>query len=94
MAGAVDRAFHAKLASSRTFADFFAEVKREIAADADGILARIRDMWFIPSPFYGLCFPFDDISTGGKYNNLGLHGTGVATAADSLSARDSPPTKL
>ena len=86
MAGAVDRAFHAKLEGARTFADFFAEVKREIAADADGILARIRDMWFIPSPFYGLFFPFDDISMGGKYNNLGLHGTGVATAADSLAA--------
>ena len=27
-----------------------------------------------------------DIYTGGKYNNYGIHGTGIATAADSLAA--------
>ena len=37
-------------------------------------------------PLYSLFFPFKDISLGGKYNNFGIHGTGVATAADSLAA--------
>ena len=27
-----------------------------------------------------------DISLGSRYNNYGLHGTGIATAADSLAA--------
>lgn len=27
-----------------------------------------------------------DISKGSKYNNYGIHGTGLATAADSLAA--------
>lgn len=47
---------------------------------------RMQDVWFLPSPLYGLFFPFDDISRGGRYNNFGIHGSGISTAADSLAA--------
>lgn len=86
MAGAVDGAFRKALPSAASFDAFFDSVKGEIAAQTDAILGKIENMWFIPSPFYGLFFPFPDISQGGKYNNLGLHGTGLSTAADSLAA--------
>ena len=86
MAGAVDRAFHRDLPRCTTYEELFAAVRREIAADVDAILARIHDVWYIPSPFQSLFFPVEDISLGGKYNNLGLHGTGISTAADSLAA--------
>ena len=82
----VDKAFHEALPTAKSFEEFYASVKAGIQAECDSITAGIRDLWFLPSPFYGLFFPFEDISKGGKYNNFGIHGTGVATAADSLAA--------
>ena len=82
----VDKAFHEALPGAQTFEDFYAAVRKGIQAECDVLTGAMRDLWFIPSPFYGMFFPFDDISQGGKYNNFGIHGTGVATAADSLAA--------
>ena len=50
-----------------------------------------RHLYTIPSPFMSLFFDgcleqAQDISLGCRYNNFGLHGTGVATAADMLAA--------
>jgi formate C-acetyltransferase len=46
-------------------------------------------LWFVPAPFLsiltdGSIARRQDISSGAKYNNWGLHGTGIATAVDSL----------
>ena len=86
LAKVVDKAFHEALPAAKSFEEFYAAVKEGIFAECDTITGSMRDLWFIPSPFYGLFFPFEDISKGGKYNNFGIHGTGVATAADSLAA--------
>lgn len=82
----VDRAFHNSLTTSAVFEDFLVELDAQILEESKRILSKIQDIWVIPSPFYGMFFPFADISLGGKYNNLGIHGTGIATAADSLAA--------
>lgn len=82
---AVDDALHHDLLSSETYDDFFAAVKRSIASKADRICAEHRNVWFIPSPFMNVLMDCD-LSTGGKYNNFGIHGTGISTAADSLAA--------
>ncbi|MBR4910986.1 MAG: pyruvate formate-lyase [Clostridia bacterium] len=82
---AVDTAFHNNLISSETYEDFFEAVKNEIAKETKKIHENIKDLWFVPSPFMNVLMDCD-IYNGGKYNNFGIHGTGIATAADSLAA--------
>lgn len=82
---AVDIAVHDALTKCATYDEFFAAVKDEIQKESDRICAGIKDVWFVPSPFMNVLMDCD-IYTGGKYNNFGIHGTGIATAADSLAA--------
>ena len=96
---AVDEALHA--GDFDCYEDFLAEVKARIRAQADDICGDIRrspdyirermdsdpengknakkDIWFVPTPFLRMFLE-------PKYNNFGIHGTGIATAADSLAA--------
>jgi len=60
---------------------------KEVRSIADGL----HDLYVIPSPYLSIFFEgcaekAKDISLGSKYNNYGIHGTGLATAADSLAA--------
>ncbi|MBR4761209.1 MAG: pyruvate formate-lyase [Clostridia bacterium] len=82
---AVDTAFHNCLLKSDTYEEFFGAVKAEIANATEQIHNSIKNLWFIPSPFMNVLMDCD-IYNGGKYNNFGIHGTGIATAADSLAA--------
>ena len=82
---AVDKAFHNELIKSETFEEFFGSVKKEIFKASDEICNNIKDLWFVPSPFMNVLMDCD-IYNGGKYNNFGIHGTGIATAADTLAA--------
>ena len=82
---AVDKAFHNSLVESETFDEFFESVKKEIFKASDEICNNIKDLWFVPSPFMNVLMDCD-IYSGGKYNNFGIHGTGIATAADTLAA--------
>lgn len=81
---AVDVALHRDLLSCNTYDEFFACVQNEIQAESDKIHNNINNIWFVPSPFLNVLMDCD-IYTGGKYNNFGIHGTGIATAADSLA---------
>jgi formate C-acetyltransferase len=81
----VDRAFRNSLRNSDTFDQFLNAVREELFAEADRITGEIQNLWFIPSPFLNL-FMERNIAEGGKYNSFGIHGTGIATAADSLAA--------
>ena len=70
---------------------FFSLVEGEIRREADRICAKHRDIYMIPSPMMSLLMDGTvekarDISLGCKYNNFGIHGTGLATATDSLAA--------
>lgn len=82
---AVDIAFHNNLLSSNSYEEFFDCVKSEIQKECDRICGGIKDLWFVPSPFMNVLMDCDSYN-GGKYNNFGIHGTGIATAADSLAA--------
>jgi len=80
----IDTCLHRDLTGCETFQAFMEKVKEEIQRECDGICDGIKDLWFVPSPFMNVMMD-GGIYDGGKYNNFGLHGTGVATAADSLA---------
>ena len=66
------------------FEEFLNCVDREIRTRTDALCDSIQNLWFVPSPLMNLCME-GGIYEGGKYNNFGFHGTGIATAADSLA---------
>ena len=80
----IDICLHKYLKECDTFEAFMEKVKVEIQKECDKICDGIKDLWFVPSPFMNIMMD-GGIYEGGKYNNFGLHGTGVATAADSLA---------
>ena len=82
---AVDTALHKSLLTAESYDEFFDAVKEEIEAECNNICESIKNIWFVPSPFMNVLMDVD-IYDGGKYNNFGIHGTGIATAADSLAA--------
>ncbi len=81
----VDTVLHNDLLSCDCYEDFFDSVKNEIQKECDNICESINDLWFVPSPFMNVLMDCN-IYDKGKYNNFGIHGTGIATAADSLAA--------
>ena len=81
----VDTVIHQHLTNCETFDDFMEKIKEEIKDGADKLCDSFDNLWFVPSPFMNIMMNCD-IYNGGKYNNFGLHGTGIATAADSLAA--------
>lgn len=82
---AVDEALHGNLLHCRSFDEFFQAVKVQMKAQADEICNRLKSLFFIPTPFMKILTGFD-ANEGGKYNNFGIHGVGISTAADSLAA--------
>lgn len=81
----VDTCLRRDLVGCADFESFKKCISDEIRAECDTITDGIRDLWFVPSPFMNICID-GGIYNGAKYNNFGLHGTGIATAADSLAA--------
>ena len=105
-ANIVDRVIRADLTDVADMDGLKAHVRAEIFADVRRTVEGIKDLYFIPAPYLSLFFEGcleagRDISLGCKYNNWGLHGTGVAPAADMLAAveqevfeGDTPPDVL
>ena len=92
-ANIVDRVLREHLTACRSLEEVKALVREAIFADVRKTLAERRNLYVIPSPYLSLFFEGclesgRDISLGCKYNNWGLHGTGVAPAADMLAAVD------
>ena len=81
----IDECLHEALERCGDMEDFWAAVEAKIRSHCDAICNSIRDLWFVPSPFMHIMMR-SGIYSGGKYNNFGIHGTGIATAADSLAA--------
>lgn len=81
----IDTVLHRDLTRCATFDELLNCVRNEITSECDRICGNIKDLWFVPSPFMNLMMD-GGIYNGGKYNNFGIHGTGIATAADSLAA--------
>ena len=66
---------------------FFAEIQRR----ADALAGKYRHVEILPGPFVsvistGCIEKARDICKGAKYNNFGIHGTGIAVAVDSLAS--------
>ena len=68
-------------------AAFLAEVRRR----ADALVEKYRHVEILPGPFVsaistGCVERARDICKGAKYNNFGIHGTGISVAVDSLAS--------
>lgn len=63
-----------------SFSTFYESVRREIFKACDEIVNTRDGVMFIPSPFLDL------VMDEPKYHNYGVHGSGIACAADSLAA--------
>ena len=68
-------------------AAFLAEVQRR----ADALVEKYRHVEILPGPFVsaistGCVERARDICRGAKYNNFGIHGTGISVAVDSLAS--------
>lgn len=79
------------LETCASFEDFYELDEREIRRRADAMVQKHKNIFMKPSPIMsafsvGALENGHDISLGMKYNNYGVHGTGVATAVDSLAA--------
>lgn len=93
--GALDRALRvltqrrrgAELIFDDVKCEFFGEVQRR----ADALVKKYAHVEILPGPFVSVistdCIKkARDISKGAKYNNFGIHGTGIAVAVDSLAS--------
>ena len=63
-----------------TFDTLIERVKQETRLECDRIRESIHRIWFVPSPFMDL------LRREKRYNNFGVHGCGIASAADALAA--------
>ena len=92
-ANSVDQVIRTSLSDCADMDALKTRVRAAIFERVDEILAKKKNLYVIPSPFLSLFFEgcvenARDISLGCKYNNWGLHGTGIAPAADMLAAVD------
>ena len=67
---------------NKDFDTLIHDLKSEITAECDKIRESIHDVWFVPSPFMDL------LRGGKKYNNFGIHGSGIASAASRFRAEN------
>jgi len=87
----VNAAMDKYLDKCKDFDEFMGKVGQQILQECNSISVSLDNLYFIPAPFMSILMDgcvknAKDISLGGVYNNYGFHGTGIATAADSLAA--------
>lgn len=90
-ASAVYQATVEELTHADTFAEWKEQVRKRIGLQADLLTSKFQNVYMYPAPFLSLMMEgcieqAKDISLGAQYNNYGLHGTGISTAADSMAA--------
>ena len=88
---AVNKCTNDKLKKCMDFREFFDFIKNEIQTQIKSEIEKFKNLYVIPSPVMTLFFnenikKLTDISKGAKYNNFGIHGTGITNAADSIYA--------
>ena len=82
---------NAHLKSCETFEELMAHVVQKIQTEVDREIDRFKNLYMEPTPFMSILMDgciqrAKDVSHGLRYNNFGLHGTGIANATDSLAA--------
>ena len=75
----VDEVLRAYLPTGGDFDGLLDAVRAAIRTECERQMKDIRNVWFLPSPFMDL------LRDAKKYNNFGLHGCGIASAADALA---------
>ena len=90
-ANTVDRVLWEKLRACPDMDALKAHIRQAIFDSVRRTLSICRNLYVIPAPYLSLFFDGcvennRDISLGCTYNNWGLHGTGLAAAADMLAA--------
>lgn len=80
-----------KLEETESFEALMERVRQAIFAQSQALRESVHDIYMEPAPLMSVLMDGcvengRDISLGNKYNNFGFHGTGIATAVDSLSA--------
>ncbi len=89
--GSLDRALRQVAESAQTFEDVVRAFEEEVQRRADALVEKYAHVDILPGPFVsvistGCIDKARDISRGAKYNNFGIHGTGIAVAVDSLAS--------
>ena len=74
-----DEVIRAQVTSGNSFDELLSCLKSAIVSECDRICAEHENVWFVPSPIMDL------LRDGKKYNNFGIHGCGLASAADALA---------
>lgn len=87
----VDKAVHKCLLTCKDFESLMKEIKSEMQLQVDNEISKFGNIYMEPSPVMSILMDgciknASDISNGSKYNNYGLHGTGLSNAVDSLGA--------
>ncbi len=90
-ANLTDKVIREKLTSAESMKELLDALNEEIKENVTTTAASLKNLYVIPSPYLSLFFEGcleneKDISLGSRYNNYGLHGTGLAPAADMLAA--------
>lgn len=80
-----------KLGESESYDSFFAHVREEMDTRVKAMAEKERNLYIVPAPMMSLLMDGTmdkgrDVSLGSRYNNYAFHGTGIATAVDSLAA--------
>ena len=73
------------------FEEYYSYVDRMIHEECVRIASGFSNLYIAPAPLYsvfmdGTLERMRDITLGAKYNNFGIHGTGISCAADSLAS--------
>lgn len=63
----------------------------DIRRQVEALAGAYRRLWLMPAPYYSVLMTDclergQDLSQGATYNNFGIHGAGLANAADALAA--------
>lgn len=91
IANIVDQQIREHLQDCQNMEDLKGYVRQAMTIQARRLVEERQNLYFIPAPFLSFFFQDcleneKDISLGNRYNNWGIHGTGVAPAADMLAA--------
>ena len=81
------------------YAAFYGRVERKIAEKADAICRKHRNLYIAPAPMMSLLMDgtierAQDISLGSRYNNYGLHGTGIDRKSTRLNSSHNVASRM
>jgi len=91
LASAMQLAVENELEGAEDFLVLMDAVKRNISLQVNTCVDAAKNLYIFPAPFLSIMMDGcveqgRDVSLGCRYNNYGIHGTGIATAADALAA--------